>query len=58
MIWAALETALSTLFPGKHPSPKAKLLIDKIASGMLYNSKACEVVKNYVHSQIRALYRP
>jgi hypothetical protein len=34
------------------------LLVDEILSGRLYNGKAMELVKNYVQSYVKDLYRP
>jgi hypothetical protein len=57
-VTVSLEIMLSKLFPGKHPSTKAKLLIDEIVSGRLYNGDAKNIIMSYVHSYIKDLFRP
>jgi hypothetical protein len=53
-----LEFLLSKLFPRKHPSTKAKLLMDEVISGRLYNGNAKEILMNYVRSYVKDLLRP
>jgi hypothetical protein len=49
---------LSKLFPRKHPSTKAKLLMDEVISGRLYNGDAKEILMNYVRSYVKDPFRP
>jgi hypothetical protein len=51
-----LEILLSKLFPGKHPSTKAKLLMDEVISGRLYHGNAKEILMNYVRSYVKDLF--
>jgi len=57
-VLAHLEILLSKLFPRKHPSTKAKLLMDEVISGRLYNGDAKEILMNYVRSYVKDPFRP
>ncbi len=54
----ALELALSKIYPGKHAATKAKLLVDEILSGRLFEGEAKSAVDIYIRSHVRELFKP
>ncbi len=54
----SLETSLSGCFPNKHASTKAKVLMDEITSGRLFNGEALNLTKIFAQSYVRDLFKP
>jgi len=54
----SLEAAISKVYPTKHPSTKAKLLMEEISSGRLFNGESLKLTQDFAQSYVRDLFKP
>ena len=54
----SLESAIRKVYPTKHPATKAKLLMEEIMSGRLFNGESLKLAHDFAQSYVRDLFKP
>ena len=57
-VTTCLESSLRDLYPNKHASSKAKLLMYEIRSGRLLNGEPLKVMQDFAQNYVRELFKP